>query len=221
MPCPERLHVTPFPDGSFETVTVRAMGWPCKMVCELPPLKLTEIAGGAGLMVTVATANLVVSAADVAVTITLTVLATLAGASYWTDVPDCLLKVPWPERLQVTPFPEESLETFTVRVTDWPCKMVCELPPVKLIEIAGVGEGEAGALALEPQPERIAAVRNPAAIRAIRVTFFMTHPREAPINWELADLWSIRHLPRNSLPISLSRDGYSPVSVGNKRLSLL
>ena len=118
VPCPERLHVTPFPDGSFETVTVRAMGWPCKMVCELPPLKLTEIAGGAGLMVTVATANLVVSAADVAVTITLTVLATLAGASYWTEVPDCLLKAPWPERLQVTPFPDESLETFTVRVPE-------------------------------------------------------------------------------------------------------
>jgi hypothetical protein len=64
-------------------------------------------------------------------------------------------------------------------------------------------------------------VRNPAAIRAIRVTFFMTHPREAPINWELADLWSIRHLPRNSLPISLSREGYSPVSSGDKRVSLL
>ena len=94
------------------------MDWPCEMVCELPPVKLTEIAGGAGLMVTVATANLVVSATEAAVTIALTVLATLAGASYWTDMPDCLLKAPWPERLQVTPFPDKSFETVTARVMD-------------------------------------------------------------------------------------------------------
>src|SRR5260370_37988240 len=107
--CPERLHVTPFPDGSFETVTVRAMGWPCKMVCELPPLKLTEIAGGAGLMVTVATANLVVSAADVAVTLTMTVVATLAGSVHLAHVPDCSLEVAWPERLPVAPLSEAPL----------------------------------------------------------------------------------------------------------------
>src|SRR6267143_1067560 len=100
--------------------------------------EVVEIARGGGVMVMVAMANLVVSATEAAVTIALTVLATLAGASYWTDMPDCLLKAPWPERLQVTPFPDESFETFTVRVTDWPCEMVCELPPVKLIEIGGL-----------------------------------------------------------------------------------
>src|SRR6267143_2162923 len=170
-------------------------------------------------MVMVAMANLVVSATEVAVTIALTVLATLAGASYWTDVPDCLLKAPWPERLQVTPFPDASFETFTVRVTDWPCEMVCELLPVKLIEIAG--GGGVGALAVEPQPERIAGVRNPAAISAIRVIFFMTHPREAPINSELADSWSIGRLPRNRLSTLPSGNGFSPVCAGGNRLSLL
>src|SRR5437879_2312425 len=91
---------------------------------------VVEIARGGGLMVMVAVANLVVSATEVAVTIALTELATLAGASYWTEVPDRLLKAPRPERLQVTPFPDESFETVTVRVLDWPCKMVCELPPI-------------------------------------------------------------------------------------------
>ena len=81
-PKPERLQVTPFPEASFETVTVRVTDWPCKMVCELPPLKLTAIGGGGGLTVMVAMADLVVSATEVAVTITLIVLATLAGASY-------------------------------------------------------------------------------------------------------------------------------------------
>src|SRR5437660_8243093 len=100
---------------------------------------VVEIARGGGLMVMVGVANLVVSGTEVAVTIVLTELATLAGASYWTEVPDRLLKAPRPERLQVTPFPDESFETVTVRVLDWPCKMVCELPPIKLIEIGGGG----------------------------------------------------------------------------------
>jgi hypothetical protein len=87
----------------------------------------------------VATADLVVSATEVAVTIAVIVLARPAGPSYWTEKPDCLLKAPWPERLQVTPFPDESFETVTIRGMDWPCEMVCELPPLKLIEIGGGG----------------------------------------------------------------------------------
>src|SRR5437879_11682950 len=112
---------------------------------------VVEIARGGGLMVMVAVANLVVSATEVAVTIALTELATLAGASYWTEVPDRLLKAPRPERLQVTPFPDGSFETVTVRVMDWPCKMVCELPPIKLIEIAGGGGHVVSAFVANPE----------------------------------------------------------------------
>src|SRR2546422_375786 len=100
---------------------------------------VVEIARGGGLMVMVAVANLVVSATEVAVTIALTEVATLAGGSDWAEGRERLLKAPRPERLQVTPFPDGSFETVTVRVMDWPCKMVCELPPIKLIEIAGGG----------------------------------------------------------------------------------
>src|SRR5260221_8308861 len=126
--------------------------------------EVVEIARGGGVVVMVAMADLVVSATEVAVTIALIVLVKLAGASYWTEKPDCMLNPPKPERLQVTPFPEASFETVTVRVTDWPCKMVCELPPLKLIAIGGVGGVEVGALALELQPERTDAASNLAPI---------------------------------------------------------
>jgi len=61
---------------------------------------------------------LLASATAVAVTIAVALLAKLAGASYSTDVPICLLKTPGPVRVQVTPFPEESFETNAVIVTD-------------------------------------------------------------------------------------------------------
>lgn len=45
-PGPVSFHVTPFPEGSSLTTAVIATDCPCPMDCELPPLKLTRIAGG-------------------------------------------------------------------------------------------------------------------------------------------------------------------------------
>ena len=45
-PGPFSAHVTPFPEESLATTAVIVIVWPCPMVCELPPLKLTEITGG-------------------------------------------------------------------------------------------------------------------------------------------------------------------------------
>jgi hypothetical protein len=47
---------------------------------------------------------------------------------------------------------------IAVMVTDWPCTMVFELPPLKLIESTGGGVPP-------PQPDRIAALRHPNAIK--------------------------------------------------------
>jgi hypothetical protein len=63
----------------------------------------------------------------------------------------------------VTPFADESLEIVTVMVTLWPCPMVSELPPLKLIEITG-----GDMLAPPPQPETIAAHRHMIEIETIR-----------------------------------------------------
>jgi len=87
------------------------------------------------------------SAIAVAVTVAVALLAKLAGASYSTDALLWLVNTPGPVRVQVTPLPEESLETTAVIVTDCPCPMVCELPALKLTKIGGC-EAE------EPQPDR-------------------------------------------------------------------
>src|SRR5260370_2950010 len=80
-PKPERLQVTPFPEASFETVTVRVTDWPCKMVCELPPLKLTAIGGGGGVAGMVPPGDLGVWGPDGAVATPLIVLRPPARAS--------------------------------------------------------------------------------------------------------------------------------------------
>src|ERR1700737_4582106 len=103
-------------------------------------------------MVMLVAANLVVSATEVAVIVAVVALATVAAASYWTEVVVCLLKAPGPESVHVTPFPDESLEMFTVTSMDWPCEIVRELPPEKLMAIAG-GAG-IGPLVPELQPGR-------------------------------------------------------------------
>ncbi len=77
----------------------------------------TEIDNG-GVTVTVSVADLLGSATAVAVTVALALLATLAGASYSTDVLVCLLSAPGPDSVQVTPFPDESCTMVTVMVTD-------------------------------------------------------------------------------------------------------
>lgn len=83
------------------------------------PLGATETdIGGGGVMVNVNRADLAGSAPAVAVTVAVTLLATLAGASYSTDVPVCLLRAPGPVSFQVTPFPDESFVTIAVMVAD-------------------------------------------------------------------------------------------------------
>jgi hypothetical protein len=69
-------------------------------------------------MVTVNVADLVGSATSVAVTVAVAELVTLAGASYSTDVPVCLLRAPGPASFQVTPFPDESFVIIAVMVAD-------------------------------------------------------------------------------------------------------
>jgi hypothetical protein len=83
----------------------------------------TEIAGG-GVMVTVYIADLVGSATAMAVIVAVALLATLAGASYSTEVLFCLLRAPGPESFHVTPWPDGSPKTVTVIVTGWPCAIV-------------------------------------------------------------------------------------------------
>ena len=118
-----------------------------------------------GVMVTVSVADLVGSATAVAVTVAVTLLATLAGASYSTDMVVCLLKAPGPVSFQVTPLADKSFATITEMVTDWPWAIACELPPLKLIERTG-----GGALVPPPQPKEIVAVKYPAAtIQTIQI----------------------------------------------------
>jgi hypothetical protein len=58
------------------------------------------------------------SATAVAVIVAVALLGTFAGASYSTDVLLWLFNVPGPTRVQVTPFPDGSLATIAVIVTD-------------------------------------------------------------------------------------------------------
>jgi len=119
----------------------------------------TDISVG-GVMVTVNGADLVGSAMAVAVIIAVTLLATLAGASYSTDMVVCLLRAPGPVSFQVAPCADGSFLMIAVTMTDWPCTMVFELPPLRLIESTGGGVPP-------PQPDKIAALRHPNAIKAI------------------------------------------------------
>ena len=112
-PC-VRFQVTPLFAGSFWILAVN--GCP-ELTVTLAFAGETEIAIGE-VMVTVSVADLVVSAMAVAVTAALVLLATLAGASYSTDVGVCLLKPPGPDRFHLTPLPDESFETIAVMVTD-------------------------------------------------------------------------------------------------------
>jgi len=129
-------------------------------------LNLMSATGG-NVTVTAYGADLLGSATAVAVTVALTMLATLAGASYSTDVLACLLKAPGPLKVQVTPLPDESFATTAVMVTDWPCSMVCELPPLKLIEIGG-----GGVLAPPPHPAENIVHPGPDKIIAAQATRF-------------------------------------------------
>lgn len=121
-----------------------------------------EMAGG-GLTVTVNAADLLGSAIEVAETVAVTLAATLAGASYSTEALVCLLKDPGPVSVHVTPFPDESLLTIAVIVTDCPCLMDCELPPLKLTTITG-----GGVLVPPPQPDK----STPAPKTIIRIMIF-------------------------------------------------
>jgi hypothetical protein len=115
-----------------------------------------------GVIVTVSVVDFPGSATAVAVIIEVTLLATLAGASYSTDMVVCWLRAPGPVSFQVTPCADGSFLMIAVMVTDWPCAMVCELPPLKLIESTG-----GGVLVPPPQPDKIPALRHPNTIKAI------------------------------------------------------
>ena len=100
--------------GSFCTVAVNDC---LAFTTTLASAGETEIDTG-GVIVTVSVADLLGSATAVAVTVAVALLATLAGASYSTDVLVCLLRAPGPASFQVTPFPDVSLAMITVMVTD-------------------------------------------------------------------------------------------------------
>ena len=82
---------------------------------------------GAGATVTVDDFDLLVSATEVAVTVTVRVFETGDGALYvavvvvtLVKVPQVLPKHPAPEALQVTPRLPESLATAALKLTVWP-----------------------------------------------------------------------------------------------------
>jgi hypothetical protein len=165
----EMVQVTPLFEESLCTVAENC----CVAIAAtvtVPGVTVTEIGGG--VTVTVNTADLLGSATAVTVTVAVAVLATLAGASYSTELFVWLFRDPGPVSFQVTPFPDESLDMITVMVVDCPCVIVCELLPVKLIEITS-----GGVLAPELQPLRIIAARHPTAVNAIRRIF--SSPRMA------------------------------------------
>src|SRR4029077_396837 len=80
-------------------------------------------------------------------------VATLAGASYSTEVLVCLPIEPGPANAQETPLPDGSLAMVAVMVMLCPCPIVCELPPLKVTEISG------GGVLVPPQPACITARR--------------------------------------------------------------
>jgi hypothetical protein len=150
-----------------------------------------------GVIVTVSVADIPGSATAVAVIIAVALLATLAGASYSTDVLVCLLRAPGPESFHVTPLADGSFETTAVMVTDCPCAMVCELPPLKLMESTG-----GGVLAPPPQPERIVVLRYPHAIKAIHEIFFCPCMTTLPNSGtpEMLSFTAVPHRPGEALP---------------------
>jgi hypothetical protein len=99
--------------------------------------------------------------------VALPLVATLAGASYATEVLVCLLIEPGPANAHETPLPDGSLAIVAVIVMLCPCPIVCELPPPKLTEIFG-----GGVLVPPPQPASIAA----------RKYAMPTHPNNSLLN---------------------------------------
>lgn len=86
---PKSTQVTPFFCGSFCTVAVKFWLAPVGTVADVGDT-ITTIAPGAGVTVIVAAADLVLSATDVAVSVTTGGDGTLAGAVYVMAVPDLL-----------------------------------------------------------------------------------------------------------------------------------
>ncbi|HEY1923672.1 MAG TPA: hypothetical protein VGG58_00385 [Candidatus Acidoferrum sp.] len=83
------LHVTPAPPTSFVTVAVNPADWFSTNPITLGEIvTLTRLAGALAVIVIIADADFVPSVTDVAVSVTVAGLGTVAGAVYVTAVPD-------------------------------------------------------------------------------------------------------------------------------------
>ena len=120
-PAPVRLQVTPLVMGSFETVAVTFVVFPCSSVCAVLGVRAIETA----CKLIVSVMLLVVSATDVAVIVTVAFAAIGEGAVYVTEVVVCPLSAPRPVKLQVTPLLDLSFATVAVIVTVWPATADC------------------------------------------------------------------------------------------------
>jgi hypothetical protein len=104
------LHVTPAPPTSFVTVAVNPADWFSTNPITLGEIvTLTRLAGALAVIVIIADADFVPSVTDVAVSVTVAGLGTVAGAVYVTAVPDVADSKPQPfavahDNAHVTPF---------------------------------------------------------------------------------------------------------------------
>jgi hypothetical protein len=108
-PEPERVQVTPLFAESFWTEAVKFAAVETRTAADVG-LTETEMGGGAAVMVIEAEADLVPSATEVALRVTVAGVGTEAGALYVTEeevttvrVPQVEPEQPEPERVQVTP----------------------------------------------------------------------------------------------------------------------
>jgi hypothetical protein len=150
-PPDDTVHATPLLPVSFCTVAVNCAPVPAVTV---PVVGDTEIEtfAGAAVTVMVAEAVFVPSATEVAVTVTVAGLGTVAGAVYVTAAPDALLvgatEPPPEETVQFTPLAAVSFTTVAVSIVVAP---VCTDPVAgaTATEIAG---GVCSGVELDPPP---------------------------------------------------------------------
>jgi uncharacterized membrane protein YebE (DUF533 family) len=170
-PPADTVHVTPLAAVSFATVAVSAVVAP---VCTeaVAGDTVTEIAGGGVVTVIVADPALVPSATEVAVTVAVAGLGTVAGAVYVTAAPEAALvgatDPPPAGTVHVTPLAVASFATVAVS---------CVVAPVGTEAVAGdtVTEIAGGGVELEPPPPHPLAIptantANANSRRAARVT---------------------------------------------------
>lgn len=170
----DTVQVTPLFAESLATVAVKFRDWPGSTVCGVDGDTDTKRA----MTVTEPGADLVLSAADVAVTLTVRFAATEFGAVYFVvaplavvagdTLPHCAAEQ---DTAQETPLSEESFATVAIKLIDCPSSTLCAANGVMLTEIcAGLVGGDADwPLA---QPKLLAARNTVLRIASSEMHFF-------------------------------------------------